>query len=712
MEYICASGLDKMSEAEKEKLSKAIDFAREMHKTQVRASGDPYIIHPIETARILMSYCPDTDCIVAALLHDTVEDCSVHPEQIKKLFGENILHIVEGVTKISNLKFNSKHTEKVENLRKMIMAMATDLRVVFIKLADRLHNMETIEYLRPDKRVRISNDTLNVYAPLANRLGMTRMRCELEDLAMRWVHPLEFHDITNKIRETRERDEQVVKLARERLQKEMEQAGIHAEVLGRTKHIYSIYRKMMRRSLDFNEIYDIIGIRVICDELKHCYDVLGIVHLIWHPMHGMFDDYISVPKENGYQSLHTTVMGPLGSRLEVQIRTHKMNYFAEEGMAAHWKYKEGGRQDEELVEKIAWIRHTVESLTDVKNPNEFMDAFTKDVFADRVFVFTPQGDVFDLPANATPLDFAYYVHTNVGNHCQGAKVNDKIAPLKQTLQNGDKVEILTSNHTRPSRDWLQIAKTPRARNKIRHYLRKCDYDINLKRGHEMLVRALRARGLATDWESIERQMTPHLKILRVKVFKDAISEIGLGTLTTQQVIDNCWPNTKKKQNKTVATTHKRNYVNQGVIVGGLSDAVVKFAGCCSPIPGEDIVGYVTVGKGVTIHTSNCPNIKRLSSKENSRILLATWDLMNPPMRNTQIRIEALVRPRLLSDLVNVFSNENVMISSVNSTTKGSNFYITFNVPVSGTEHLDHLCTQLKQKKGVLSVSRVKKTPTT
>ncbi|NLD61693.1 bifunctional (p)ppGpp synthetase/guanosine-3',5'-bis(diphosphate) 3'-pyrophosphohydrolase [Candidatus Sumerlaeota bacterium] len=710
LKYILGASFDKVSIADKEKISHAIDLTRETHKGQLRASGDPYFVHPVRTAQILADFCPDTDGIIAALLHDTIEDCNLSPQVLQDTFGETVLMLIEGVTKISNLHFYSKHEEKSENLRKMILAMGKDLRVIFIKLADRLHNMQTMEYLRAEKRTRISQDTLSVYAPLANRLGMTRMRCQLEDLAMRWVHALEYHDIASRISATHDRDEKVVTMAREQLEHEMQQAGIKAEVLGRTKHIYSIYRKMQKRNLDFDEICDIIGVRVICTELKHCYDVLGIAHQIWHPVHGMFDDYISVPKENGYQSLHTTVIGPLGSRLEVQIRTVQMNINAEEGMAAHWSYKEGGHSDENIIDRIARIRRTVDTLLDAGDPNNFMDAFTKDVFQDRVFVFTPQGDVIDMPVNATPLDFAYYVHSKVGDHCQGAKVNDKIATLKQKLQNGDRVEIITSPHTHPVRDWLQIAKTARAWSRIRHYLRTCEYEINFKRGKEMLARTLRVKGLNTDWASIESHITPHIKILRVTKFENAIAEIGLGTLTTAQIISRCWAeDLQAKQAKTPKVPNKSIQSAKGVIVGGISNAEIRFAKCCNPLPGEDIVGYVTVGKGVTIHTTSCKNITKLKGRSPSgRVLVASWDLMNPTTRSVQVRLECNDRKGLLSDLAGVIASENISISGVNSESRDNVFHGLFTLEISGSSQLSRVCKKLSQSKGVIRVTRLRK----
>ena len=719
LRYILGSQLARFSAADKERISHAISFARDKHMGQIRASGEPYFRHPIETAKILAEYCPDTDSIIAALLHDVVEDCGCSPDdrkalvkEVVALFNPNVYHLVDGVTKISNLRFNSRIDEKMENLRKMIISMARDIRVIFIKLADRLHNMRTLGALPPEKRVRISGDTRLIYAPLANRLGMTKMKSELEDLAMLYLNPVEYRMISDKLKTTRERDEQVVELARRQLIEEMQRAGLDAEVKGRQKHIYSIYGKMQRRNLEFESIYDIIGVRVICDETKHCYDVLGIVHHIWHPIHGQFDDYISVPKENGYQSLHTTVHGPKGTRLEVQIRTREMNRFAEVGMAAHWKYKEGSnRYNEKLVDLVALIRETADNLQDVYNPSEYWEILSKEVFEDRVFVYTPKDDVYDLPAGATPLDLAYYIHSQIGNECCGAKVNGKQVPLATKLVNGDRVEIQRSKSTHPVRDWMQIAQTPRAWSKIRHYLRTSDFEDNYKRGRESLVRSLRARGIPNDWDTIEKHITPHLKVFRMAQFKDIIAEIGLGALSTQQVINRCWQDIPLKS--TLKKTTRKSIPKiapKGVLIGGLNNVEIHFAGCCTPLPGEDILGYVTVGRGVTVHTSDCPSLNKFRSRSLSgRILVASWDLMHPPIRTVQLRIDATDHKGLLTDLAGVVTGENISITGVNSSLiRGNTVHLTFTLAISSIEQLERLRTLLMQRKGVNSVYRVKK----
>lgn len=712
--YILGENRDRYSEEDLDLVSRAYEFARESHCEQKRASGEPYILHPVEVARIVADRGLDAHGLAAALLHDTLEDCCVDHQQLSEMFSPKVADLVEGVTKISALHFGTRKEEQVENLRKMILAMARDIRVVIIKLADRLHNLRTLTHLAPDKRVKIARDTMDVYAPLANRLGMTRIKSELEDGSMYYLHPKEYKEIAHKVALKRAEREALVQKSIEVLKTELEAQEIEADIRGRSKHLWSIYQKMESQDMPFDQIHDLIGLRVVCEDVPTCYEILGIVHKLWRPIPGRFKDYIAMPKENMYQSLHTSVVGLGGHRIEIQVRSYEMHRFAEEGIAAHWKYKEGVRENLDLEDKLAWLRKLTDWLNDVRDPGEFMDALQKDVFSDTVFCFTPRGDVIELPAGATPLDFAYAIHTNVGESCTGAKVNHRIVPLRYTLHNGDFVEILTSKNGHPSPDWLDIVKTSRARTKIKHWLRTRNFTENVEKGRELLARAVRTRGIPVDWNVVQERATPALKSFKVQSFEELLGEIGFGGLLAINVVHRLFPETSATADEGEAAVkpkkgsrESRRRKDQGVIVEDLPSTVVRFGLCCSPVPGDPIVGFVTYGRGVTIHHKECPTLGHVVSNNgnSSRVLSAEWDYQRPPVRRVTVRVECQDRSGLLADITGVMTSNNIFILESKTKSKGDVAVLKFTIEVKDVHQLNNLFGQLRQVKGVISIGR-------
>lgn len=710
--YILGENRDKYSDEDVALVEHAYEFSRDSHVTQKRASGEPYILHPVEVARIVAGTGLDAQGIAAALLHDTLEDCNVSHDEITEKFGLQVADLVEGVTKISALQFGTRKEQQVENLRKMILAMARDIRVVIIKLADRLHNLRTLTHLAPEKQIKIARDTMDVYAPLANRLGMTRIKSELEDGSMYYLHPKEYKEIAHKVALKRAEREALVQKSIEVLNFEMEAQQINAQIKGRSKHLWSIYQKMSDQDIPFDQVHDLIGLRVICDDVPTCYEILGIVHKLWRPIPGRFKDYIAMPKENMYQSLHTSVVGLGGHRIEIQVRTFEMNRFAEEGIAAHWKYKEGLRGKLELEEKLAWLRKLTDWLNDVRDPGEFMDALQKDVFSDTVFCFTPRGDVIELPAGATPLDFAYAIHTNVGESCTGAKVNHRIVPLRYTLHNGDFVEIMTSKSGHPSPDWLDIVKTSRARTKIKHWLRTRNFSENVEKGRDLLARTMRSRGLPLDWAVVAEKAAPALKSFKVQNFEELLGEIGFGGLLAINVVQRIFPETNPSVEESDTKAKKgaraqRKRKSQGVIVENLPSTVVRFGLCCSPVPGDPIVGFVTYGRGVTIHHQDCQMLAHVlgNNGQGARLLSAEWDYQHPPVRRVTVRVECQDRRGLLADISSIMTSNNIFIHESKTKSKADTAVLKFVIEVKDVGQLNRLFTQLRQVKGVTSIGR-------
>lgn len=719
LQYILGENIDKYAPEDVQLIGRAYEFSRDSHACQKRASGEPYILHPVEVARIVADGGLDAHGICAALLHDTLEDCSVSHAEIADLFGVPVADLVEGVTKISALHFGTRKEEQVENLRKMILAMARDIRVVIIKLADRLHNLRTLKHLSPEKQVKIAQDTMDVYAPLANRLGMTRIKSELEDGSMYYLHPREYKEIAHKVALKRAERDFLVQKSIEVLQTELDEQKIEADIKGRSKHLWSIYQKMNSQELPFDQIHDLIGLRVICNDVPSCYEILGIVHKLWRPIPGRFKDYIAMPKENMYQSLHTSVVGLGGHRIEIQVRTFEMHRFAEEGIAAHWKYKEGIRGNLDLEDKLAWLRKLTDWLNDVRDPGEFMDALQKDVFSDTVFCFTPVGDVIELPAGATPLDFAYAIHTNVGESCTGAKVNHRIVPLRYTLHNGDFVEILTSKNGHPSPDWLDIVKTSRARTKIKHWLRTRNFAENVEKGRDLLARAMRSRGISIDWNVFAEKALPALRSFKVQSVEELFGEVGFGGLLASTVIQRVFPEAagivvdesdSAKPRKGSRDTRRQR--NQGVIVENLPSTVMRFGQCCNPVPGDSIVGFVTYGRGVTIHQKDCPTLGHTlqGGGQEGRVLRAEWDYEHPPLRRVTVRIECQDRKGLLADITGVMTSNNIFIHESKTKSKADIAVLKFTIEVRDVNQLNNLFGQFRQVKGVLNITRDNRAP--
>ncbi|MBN2822968.1 MAG: bifunctional (p)ppGpp synthetase/guanosine-3',5'-bis(diphosphate) 3'-pyrophosphohydrolase, partial [Coriobacteriia bacterium] len=608
-------------------LEEAYRFALEKHAGQTRKSGEPFVNHPIEVCMILAGLNLDTATLQAALLHDVVEDSGVSLKEMRERFGPEVAALVDGVTKLGRIKFDSLAEAQSQNLRKMLIAMAKDIRVILIKLADRLHNMRTLAALDPEKRRQKAIETMEIYAPLAHRLGISSIKWELEDLAFYYLEPRKFQQIQKMVAESRAAREEYLERVIRQLSEELEAIGVESDISGRPKHLYSIYQKMTQRGKDFSEIYDLIALRVIVDSVKDVYGALGTVHSIWKPVPGRFKDYVAMPKFNMYQSLHTTVIGPAGRPLEIQIRTEEMHRTAEYGIAAHWRYKEGGRADESFDERLAWLRQMLEWQTELKDPREFMEALKIDLFEDEVFVFTPKGDVQSLRRGSTPIDFAYAIHTEVGHHCVGAKVNGSIVPLGYELQMGDRVEILTNKSSGPSRDWLNIVKTSSARSKIRTYFTKVNRVDDLQNGRDELTRILRKQGMGLGSQGMNKALDAVAAEMNLQTSDDLLASIGAGKTSPKQVMtklikhmakDTVSPKEAEERTPALLPTtpmtpprSKRRRTQSGVRVKGIDDLLVRLARCCNPVPGDEIVGFVTRGRGVSVHRKDCPNAKDL-----------------------------------------------------------------------------------------------------
>lgn len=696
----------------------ALDFAKDCHKGQTRVSGEPYVNHPINAALILTDLGMDSACICAALLHDVIEDTDCTEETMKRKFGEEITGLVVGVTKLSKIKFTSKVEEQAENFRKLFFSMANDLRVLFIKLADRLHNMRTLQSLPEEKQQRIAHETLDIYAPLASRLGISNIKCELEDLCMKYLFREEFVYLSGTLDLKREeRMYQVARIA-DAVEKELQKAGIKGEIKGRPKHFYSIYKKMKNQNKTLDQIYDLIAVRVIVETVKDCYAVLGIIHSIWKPVPGRFKDYIAMPKPNLYQSLHTTVVSNFGQIFEIQIRTHEMNRKAEYGIAAHWKYKEGKNttQQTDLDKKIGWIQQVIESEKDINDSQEFLAALKSNIDTNEIYVFTPKGDVFDLAVGSTCVDFAFRVHSAVGNKCVGAKINSKIMPLNTVLETGDMVEILTSNSSKgPSRDWLKFVKTPQAKARIKAYFKKAMLAENIKNGKEMLEREAKRRGYnLADLLQITEGIDNILNRYSLSSVDDMYATVGYGGLTTNQVLLKLIDRYKKYQaihnpiditTETVEKSPEKAPLRRSasaVIVEGYDDFVVKFAKCCNPVPGDAVIGYASRGSGVSIHRADCPNVRNM---EKERILRTTWASSNNGEFTAILRVECLDSPKILASVVALSSANGVNISSLEMHRVKDKAIITVGITVKTVDDLEQIIKKVEAVEDVLSVKR-------
>ncbi|MDQ2087545.1 bifunctional (p)ppGpp synthetase/guanosine-3',5'-bis(diphosphate) 3'-pyrophosphohydrolase [Herbivorax sp. ANBcel31] len=703
-------------------LEKSYVLSKEAHEGQHRVSGEPFFTHPMEVAFILADLELDCTSIIAGILHDTIEDTKYNYQQLKSMFGKEVADLVDGVTKLGKIPYTTKQERQAENLRKMFLAMAKDIRVILIKLADRLHNMRTLKYMKVEKQAEKAKETLEIYAPLAHRLGISKIKWELEDICLRYIDPKGYYELVEKIAKRRNEREDYIKNILKTLKEKTKEINVEAQLDGRPKHFYSIYRKMVRQNKTLEQIYDLFAVRVIVSSVKDCYAVLGLVHEIFKPMPRRFKDYIAMPKPNMYQSLHTTVIGPEGVPFEIQIRTWEMHRIAEVGIAAHWKYKEGGNSNNNSDKKLAWLRQLLEWQKEMRDADEFMETLKVDLFTDEVFVFTPRGDVINLPAGSTPIDFAYSIHSAIGNKMSGAKVNSRIVPIEYELKNGDIVEILTaSNIHGPSRDWLKIVKSSQARNKINQWFKKEKREENIIRGKEMIEKELKKQSLTfnqlfkPEWIEIVLRKYTFLSI------EDVYAAIGYGALTANKVISRL----KEEYRKTIKSEElakdmvktvskpknqerRKSVPENGVVVKGLDNCLVRISRCCNPVPGDDIVGYITRGRGVSVHRSDCPNVADTIDGDN-RLIEVSWYTANNVAYKADITVVANDRTALLMEITNVIGESKIPLKAINARTgKDQIAIMSLTLEITNTEQLEKIIKKLKKVDSVFEVTRKKK----
>ncbi|MDS1030013.1 bifunctional (p)ppGpp synthetase/guanosine-3',5'-bis(diphosphate) 3'-pyrophosphohydrolase [Bacillota bacterium LX-D] len=696
-------------------IRKAFYYASKAHEGQKRKSGEAYIIHPLAVAIILAQLHLDVSTIIAGLLHDVVEDTNATLAEISDTFGPEIAMLVDGVTKLSRIEYKSKEEQQVESLRKMFLAMAKDIRVILIKLADRLHNMRTLKHQAEAKQKEIAEETLEIFAPLAHRLGIFRLKWELEDLALRYLAPEKYYELVQNISMKRQEREAYINQVIKILEDKLKVMGIKVDIQGRPKHFYSIYNKMVKQGKELSEIYDLIAVRVIVDNVKDCYGVLGIVHTLWKPIPGRFKDYIAMPKPNMYQSLHTTVIGPMGEPFEVQIRTWEMHRTSEYGIAAHWRYKEGKTGDKDFDQKLSWLRQLLEWQRDLGDAREFVDTLKTDLFSDRVYVFTPKGDVVELPAGSIPIDFAYRVHTAVGHNCVGAKINGRIVPLDYQLKTGDIIEILTSKSSRPSRDWLKLVQTSQAKNRIRQWFKKENREENIAKGRELLEKEAKKQGL--DVELLKQSNLQEVaKKFNLNIDDLYASLCDTGGPTSLQVITklkelslNKSEKEKGQEQLAIAVKDWQGYSkpSQGIRVKGVENIMVRLSKCCNPLPGDPIFGYITRGRGVSIHRQDCPNIVHHQENEHERIIEVAWDTETEAVYQVQIEAVAIDRPRLTMDIIATIADTKTKINAVNArSTKNNLATINLKIQIRSLDHLYFIMDKVKKVADVLEVKRI------
>lgn len=706
--------LDKVTEtrpnADVALIQKAYVFSAAAHAGQTRLSGEPYLSHPLSVAYKLADLRMDDATICAGLLHDTVEDTTASIEDIDAQFGEEVADIVDGVTKISLMTFDSKEQAQAENIRKMILAMAEDLRVLVVKLADRMHNMSTLDFQKSHKQKLIAQETLDIYVPLANRLGLHRIKLELEDLSFKYLKPDLFSSISEWLDNNRQSGSEYMERVKEMIMSMLQENGMTAVIKSRIKHKYSIYRKMVQQNLTLDQVHDIIAFRVIVADVKQCYAILGLVHAIWKPVHGRFKDYISMPKANMYQSLHTTVVGPDAERIEIQIRTREMDQLAEHGLASHWQYKEGGKVKAKDVKQFTWLRELLDWQKMESDSHEFMRSLKFDLFKDEVYVFTPKGTVVELPEDASPVDFAYTIHTAVGDHCSGAKVNGRLVPLSTPLKNGDTVEIITDNHRHPSRDWIKFVKTAKARTRISHYIRTEERTRSISLGKEMLEKQGRRMGVNFNKALKEGLLEIIAEDLSLKTVEDLLSHVGYARITPQKVLRKLLPKPEEQPAPPIEEVRqqqhdagKKSKHTESISIKGVDDVLVRFAKCCNPLPGDAIVGFISRGRGVTVHTSDCANVQNLEAE---RLISVFWDGIEGKPYPARIRIVSKNVMGGLSRVSTLLANENVNIDSgtFHSTVDG-NSEIELTVEVRDVAHLYHTIDRLRTLPGMIEVVR-------
>ncbi|MEK6539455.1 MAG: bifunctional (p)ppGpp synthetase/guanosine-3',5'-bis(diphosphate) 3'-pyrophosphohydrolase [Deltaproteobacteria bacterium] len=713
--------IDKVSSynpsANLELIEKAYIFSAKVHKGQMRLSGEPYLSHPIEVAHILTNMQMDAVTVATGILHDTVEDTLTTIDRIRELFGDEVAMLVDGVTKIGKITFDSKDTsgeeQQAENFRKMIIAMAQDIRVIMVKLADRLHNMRTLDALTPEKRIKIAQETIDIYAPIANRLGIGWIKAELEELAFYHLKQEAYKDLQEKLATEREEREKYIHEVKAIIEKRLVEYNLKAEVTGRPKHLYSIYKKMADQGTLLEHIYDVLAFRIIVDNIKECYEVLGIIHSTWKPIPGRFKDYIAIPKPNMYQSLHTSVIGPYGERMEIQIRTHEMHKVSEEGIAAHWKYKEGKAMLEKDDKLFTWLRQMLEWQKDTRDAREFMDTVRMDLFSEEVFVFTPKGAVKELPKGATPVDFAYAVHTDVGHRCSAAKVNGKLVPLKYQLRHGDIVEIITSPNHNPSKDWLKFVVTSRARARIRQWIKTEERQKSIALGKDICDKDFKRHDVdfykMLKSGELDRIAREEMGLTGVD---NALASIGYGKLSSHQLLgkllppEKLQPHTEQEMSafKRVLQRFKKP-VKEAVLVKGIDDVLISFARCCNPLQGDDIVGFISRGKGVAVHVKGCPSV-RYSDPE--RIIDVAWDKGTKTTRPVKLRVICHDEKGLLVNMSSVITGQEANITNATiTTTPDKKAVCTFEIEVNDLSHLMNIINGLKKVKRVVKVERVK-----
>lgn len=689
-------------------ITRAYEFSKVAHHGQKRRSGEDYIVHCVEVAEILADLHLDTVTLVAALIHDVVEDTPATIEDVRDAFGEEVATVVDGLTKISRVEFRTNTEQQVENYRKLLLSMAQDARVILIKLADRLNNMRTLEYLREEKQRRIALETREIYAPLAHRLGMATIKWELEDLCFKYLEPDAYRELAKKIAEKRSEREELIERMRAPLEAELRAAGIECEVTGRPKHLWSIHRKMMRRDKPYEEIYDLMAVRVIVETVTDCYHALGVIHNKWTPLQERFHDYIATPKSNLYRSLHTTIFGPGGRLYEIQIRTREMHRTAEYGIAAHWKYKEGVRTGDEVDETLSWFRQVLEWQQETKEPEEFMEFLRIDLFQDEIFVFTPQGDVKQLPRGATPIDFAFAVHTEVGLHCAGARVNGRITPLSKELKNGDTVEIITDPKQRPSRDWLAFVKTARARNKIRSWIRQEEFASSVRLGREFIEREIRK---ARRGRVGEEQWASAARALDFADKEHLFAALGRGDLGPSNVFKQLWPDAPEPDKAKPPSAFDRlvarvRGTSKGVRIQGMENLMVRYSQCCQPVPGDKVIGYITRGRGLSIHRADCPNVLNLADHPERRVIDAIeWEAEAGDRFYVRLVMEGSDRRGLAADIATTITQANTNIKSMNIVAEEMGMRGEFVVEVENLDHLNRVINAVRRVKGVISVER-------
>jgi GTP pyrophosphokinase len=698
--------------ADVEVIRQAYEFSASVHKGQKRLSGEPFLVHPMAVAGIIADLKLDVPSIVGGLLHDTVEDTLTTLDEVKGIFGAEVAALVDGVTKLSQVNFTSHEEKQAENFRKMVLAMAKDIRVVLIKLADRVHNMRTLSHLPAEKQILTAQETLDIYAPLSHRLGIAWIKDELEDLALKYLHPEIYYQLKRNVAKKKVAREKYINEVISIISKKLEEEGVDAEITGRPKHFYSIYQKMESQNLLYDQIYDLVAFRILVDTVRECYESLGVIHAHWKPVPGRFKDYIALPKANMYKSLHTTVIGPYGERMEIQIRTHEMHRVAEEGIAAHWRYKEGKDFQFNDIQKFAWLRQLLEWQQNLQDPQEFLHSIKEDLFSEEVYVFTPKGDLLNFPKGSTVIDFAYRIHSEIGHHCSGARVNGQLVPFKYLLRSGDTLEIITTHQQTPSRDWLKLVKTPRAKAKIRNWIKSQQRERSVALGREILEGDLNRYKL--DYATLRREgrIESIARELGTKDEETLLASIGYGKVTPRQVLTKLVPPDRLDAGRTkpegalerlfrVVSGQKRDL---GIKVNGIQDVLVRFARCCHPLPGEDIIGFITRGRGVTVHVSSCPTV--LESDPHRKVEVSWHDGGQTP-RPIKIEVSCIDRPGLLASISAAITSADVNIARAQIRTSDDKALNTFEVMITNSEQLKRVLRNISRVKGVYKATRTR-----